>query len=106
MNKYGFGELVSSGIDLSARDVMGVIASEWFDCGVLGYDSRMDTYFLQLDTGGDHPVWWFGDAPRRVLSPWGIALIISSLFQAETFEFDQDTLASLAKERDDLLIEQ
>jgi len=90
------------GIDVYA-DIAGVGHNDWFNYGEIGWDSVLETFFIQVEDP-ESWVWWFGKTFREVQSPFMIKAILSRIL-GQNIEFRLGVAEKLIQERNDSLKE-
>ena len=98
MSRYRFSDFAK---EIKAeKDIFGNTLLDWQKYGWLGYDSPLETYFIQLDKDEDYPTVWYGYSCGEIKSPYFLIAIIRKLFKSD-IEFNNKLINSLIKERDD-----
>ena len=120
MSQYNFYDLITNAEDIDNidcgdpiyecyLDILGYNFTDWASDVVLGWDDGLETYFMHaceshLDVG---PVWWFGNTPNEILSPYHLTAILSRTFhrhqRGSGFLYSRNTLCLLKNDRDQYL---
>lgn len=80
-------------------DIAGFDIVDWFHDCVLGWDDALGTYFLGACEFRDNQIWWFGNTPNEITTPWQIVAILKRVFGDTTLEFSSDLINTLISER-------
>lgn len=93
MSRFSFESMVTNALVLvdagnNMEDLKGCWLSDWIDFGGVGWDDMIESYFLQLDTGEDEPIWWFGTRPKEVPTFGALCDLIKRIFQMQSNVFN------------------
>ncbi len=101
MSRYDIQDVFDlSEVDDKKKDSAGFSLKDWKEFCVVGWDSGLDTYFMQLDMNEDEPKWWFGSSFAEIKSPYAIQALLSRLFDIEPPAFNPEGLIALKRDRE------